>query len=68
MGGMVLSQGGQAKRRRGRMEQVKRNASGGAIAGAPIAVWLSQEYGVPLEVVSPLLVWVGVWLRGLIND
>ena len=50
------------------MERVKKNASGGAIAVTPIALWLSQEYGIPVEVVGTFLTWGGAWLAGLIKD
>ena len=51
----------------GMKDQAKKNASGGAVAVAPIAAWVSQQYRVPVEVVAPVLVWAGVWLRGLVT-
>lgn len=45
----------------------KQNASGGAIAATPVAVWLAQEYGIPVEVVATVITWVAVWLRSLVK-
>lgn len=43
----------------------KQNASGGAIAVTPVAMWVAQEYGIPVEVVATVITWAAVWLRSL---
>lgn len=48
-------------------DQLKGNAANGSVALSPLAAWLAMEYGVPLEVVSPILTALGVWARGLVS-
>ncbi len=48
-------------------EQAKQNAANGSVALSALAAWASAEYGVPMEVVAPLLTALGVWARGLVG-
>lgn len=48
-------------------KSVTQNASGGAIAATPVAVWIAQEYGVPVEVVATAITWAAVWLRSIVD-
>lgn len=48
-------------------EQAKQNAANGSVALSALAAWASAEYGVPMEVVAPLLTALGVWARGLVS-
>lgn len=49
------------------MNQMKSNAANGSVALSALAAWASAEYGVPMEVVAPLLTALGVWARGLVT-
>lgn len=60
IGALVLG-GGSMK------EQAKQNAANGSVALSALAAWASAEYGVPMEVVAPLLTALGVWARGLVT-
>lgn len=46
-------------------DQVKKNAANGSVALSALAAWASSKYGIPVEVVAPLLTALGVWARGL---
>lgn len=48
-------------------DKAKENASGGAIAVMPVAVWAAQKYGIPVEVVATVITWGAVWLRSLVK-